>query len=161
MTESKKPAARRPTAARAASAASMKLLVVRLEPGEDLKLALDELARRHEIEAGVIVTCVGSLRRAALRLADGKSVRTWEQPFEIVSLVGTLSATGGSHLHVGLAGSRGSAIGGHLCEGSLVNTTAEIAVGLLPDLRFAREPDERTGYRELKVSTQGRRRGAR
>jgi predicted DNA-binding protein with PD1-like motif len=32
-----------------------------------------------------------------------------------------------------------------------VRTTAEVLVGLLPDLRFTREEDPATGYRELVV----------
>jgi hypothetical protein len=47
---------------------------------------------------------------------------------EIVSLVGTL-ALDGDHLHIAVSDSTGRTIGGHLMEGSLVYTTAEIAVG--------------------------------
>jgi len=130
----------------------MKVLVFRLEPGADLKGALDELARRHRIEAGVILTCVGSLQRATIRLAGGDVTKTWKRRFEIVSLVGTISVSGGSHLHVGLADARGAALGGHLKEGSLIFTTAEIAVGVISGTRFSREPDPRTGYHELVVS---------
>jgi predicted DNA-binding protein with PD1-like motif len=70
---------------------------------------------------------------------------------EILSLSGTLSPDG-AHLHIALADSRGAVIGGHLCAGSLVRTTAELVVGLLPEWRFSRELDAVTGYAELRIS---------
>ena len=47
-------------------------------------------------------------------------------------------------------------IGGHLGEGSIVHTTAEIVIAGLRDHRFSREPDAATGYRELVVRRRGR-----
>ena len=35
--------------------------VIRLKPGEDLKASLSDFVSRNKIEAGWIVTCVGSL----------------------------------------------------------------------------------------------------
>ncbi|MGI5865350.1 MAG: PPC domain-containing DNA-binding protein [Myxococcales bacterium] len=128
-----------------------KVVVLRIEPGADLKESLDELARRHAIEAGVVITCVGSLSRAVIRLATGTTTRTLRRKLEIVSLVGTLSARGGSHLHVSLADTRGAVVGGHVKPGCIVFTTAEVAVGMLAGVQFEREQDERTGYRELVV----------
>ena len=43
-------------------------------------------------------------------------------------------------------------IGGHLCTGSLVRTTAELVVGLLPEWHFWRELDPATSYPELRIS---------
>jgi predicted DNA-binding protein with PD1-like motif len=37
-------------------------------------------------------------------------------------------------------------IGGHLCPGSLVRTTAELVIGLLKEWQFRRELDPATGY---------------
>jgi predicted DNA-binding protein with PD1-like motif len=45
-------------------------------------------------------------------------------------------------------------IGGHLGPGSLVRTTAELVIGLLPEWRFQRELDPATGYAELRISPQ-------
>ena len=59
---------------------------------------------------------------------------------EILSLSGTLSPDG-VHLHIAISGSSGAVIGGHLCAGSLVRTTAELVIGLLPDWRFNRVLD--------------------
>lgn len=70
--------------------------------------------------------------------------------FEIVSLVGTLSANG-SHLHLAVADSTGRTIGGHLLDGCRVYTAAEIVLGELPALDFRRETDPAFGYLELVV----------
>ncbi|MFN9055893.1 MAG: PCC domain-containing protein, partial [Cyanobacteriota bacterium] len=72
---------------------------------------------------------------------------------EILSLSGTISPDG-AHLHISVAGSSGAVIGGHLGAGSLVRTTAELVIGLLPDWRFSRELDPATGYPELRISPQ-------
>jgi predicted DNA-binding protein with PD1-like motif len=69
---------------------------------------------------------------------------------EILSLSGTLSADG-AHLHIAVADSEGAVIGGHLCAGSLVRTTAELVIGLLPEWLFSRELDPATGYAELAI----------
>ena len=45
-------------------------------------------------------------------------------------------------------------IGSHLCAGSLVRTTAELVIGLLPEWRFSRELDPATGYAELRITPQ-------
>jgi hypothetical protein len=43
-------------------------------------------------------------------------------------------------------------MGGHLCSGSLVRTTAELVIGLLPEWRFWRALDPATGYAELRIT---------
>ena len=48
----------------------------------------------------------------------------------------------------------GWAIGGHLCAGARVRTTAELVIGLLPEWRFLRELDPATGYAELEIKAQ-------
>lgn len=70
--------------------------------------------------------------------------------FEIVSLVGTLSPDG-LHLHASLSDEVGAVCGGHLVRAT-VHTTAEVVVGVSHMLRFAREMDPATGFKELVVS---------
>jgi hypothetical protein len=45
----------------------------------------------------------------------------------------------------------GRVTGGHVREGCIVLTTAEIVVALLPGFRFGREFDTVTEYRELVI----------
>ena len=133
-----------------AQSSSMTTLSLRLRPGQDLKLALDELVQHKQIAAGTLLTCVGSLTDVALRLANQNEATRYKGHFEIVSLVGTLSANG-SHVHLAVSDSTGRTLGGHLMAGCKIYTTAEIVVGLLPDVVFTREPDPTFGYRELVV----------
>ncbi|MEZ0610674.1 PPC domain-containing DNA-binding protein [Fibrella sp. WM1] len=128
----------------------MTTLSVRLRPGQDLKTELDKLVTQHRIEAGLVLTCVGSLTDVSLRLANQEGATAYHGHFEIVALVGTLS-TNGSHLHLAVSDSTGRTIGGHLMAGNTIYTTAEIVLGMLPGVRYVREPDPTFGYRELVV----------
>ncbi len=127
---------------------------LRLHPGQDLKRELDAFAKAQHLQAGFIITCVGSLRKVALRPANQKEPLLREQKMEIVSLVGTLSPDG-SHLHISLSDSTGATIGGHLLEGNEVYTTAEIVIGEGEQLQFHREIDPATTYKELIVKKRG------
>ena len=106
--------------------------------------------KHYRVEAGAMLTCVGSLTDVTLRLANQDGPTVWQGHFEIVSLVGTLS-TNGSHLHLSVSDSTGRTIGGHLLDGCKIYTTAEIVIGVMPGLRYSREPDPTFGYRELVV----------
>ena len=128
----------------------MRTIALRLRPGADLKAELLALAARERIRAGWMLTCVGSLSRVRLRLAGGTKHATWQGPFEIVALTGTLSQDGG-HLHLAVADQQGRTIGGHLAEGCTVRTPAEVVVAADDRLLFAREHDPATGYDELVV----------
>jgi predicted DNA-binding protein with PD1-like motif len=135
-------------------AESQRLLVLpfRLRPGQDLRQQIEAFVKAHNIRAGFILTAVGSLRSATIRLADQKDPTTFAGKFEIVSLVGTMGLDG-VHLHISIADSTGRTIGGHLVEGCLVYTTAEIVVGEARGLTFTREQDRETGYKELMIRT--------
>lgn len=128
----------------------MKTHVIRLRPGDDLFKSLSAYVRQERIRAGVILTTVGSLTQTRLRFANQRQLTSIQGKVEIVSLVGTVELDG-SHLHLSVSDHRGKTIGGHLVEGCLVYTTAEIAIAELPDLRFSREPDAASGYPELKI----------
>ena len=131
----------------------MKVVPLRLHPGEDLRRALETWMGEQQQQAGCMISAVGSLSVAQLRLAGASETTTICGELEIISLSGTLSPDG-AHLHIAIADSSGAVIGGHLCPGSLVRTTAELVIGLLPEWRFQRELDPATGYAELRISPQ-------
>lgn len=128
----------------------MHTLSLRLRPGQDLRQQLTALAAQQRLPAAAVLTCVGSLTQVTLRLANQEGPTVYRGHFEIVSLVGTL-AESGSHLHLAVADSTGRTIGGHLLDGSLVYTTAELVLAVLDEVTFQREPDPTFGYRELTV----------
>lgn len=128
----------------------MKTHVFRLRRGSDLLKALQEYARTRRIAAGTVVSGVGCVTRARVRDASGVTVRELNEPLEIVSLMGTLSAAR-THLHIALAREDLTVLGGHLMEGCIVNTTAEVVLLELDGVRFGAEWDGETGYDELAI----------
>lgn len=130
----------------------MRPIALRLTPGQDLRTEIETLAKAEHINAGCLLSAVGSLTSATLRLADGVTVKTFPGPFEIVSVTGTLSPDG-CHLHISLSDTSGAVIGGHLQGGCLVNTTVELVVLAFDELRFNRSFDPHTGYEELEISS--------
>jgi predicted DNA-binding protein with PD1-like motif len=132
---------------------NLETLTIRLKPGDDLKKFIDELATTYSLRAGIVLTCVGSLKKISIRYAGESTVTLLTGPHEIVSLTGTFS-NHGSHLHLSVSDATGKTIGGHLKEGSAVYTTAELCLGILSDVVFTREKDETTGYPELMIRKQ-------
>ncbi|WAL59750.1 PPC domain-containing DNA-binding protein [Thermocoleostomius sinensis] len=128
----------------------METTALRLKPQQDLKQELDRFVQDRSITAACVFTCVGSLTQATLRLAGQPQSTIYQEKFEIVSLTGLMSQTG-SHYHIAIADSNGRTIGGHVLEGCLIYTTAEIVIGILPHFSFQREYDSNTGYRELTI----------
>ena len=92
--------------------------------------------------------CGGCVSRAVLRDASGVTVRTVDEPCEIVSLNGTVSAVR-CHLHLALSKEDLSTVGGHLMPGCIINTTCELVLARLGGWRFGVEQDAQTGYDEL------------
>jgi uncharacterized protein len=125
---------------------------IRLQPHQDVKQALQDYVIQHNIKAASLITCVGSAEQVCLRYANQSASDTLIGKYEIVSLVGTLGATSGSHLHISISDSTGQTIGGHLQNGTLVYTTAEIVLAELKNVQYSREVDSTYGYKELKVS---------
>lgn len=128
----------------------MNTYALRLKPSQDLRRELEVFTAARQMRAGLVLTCVGSLTQAALRLANADSTSLFTGHFEIVSLVGTFSPDG-AHLHLSISDTQGTTLGGHLMEGCLIYTTAEIVLAELPGLAFHRPLDLRTGYDELLV----------
>lgn len=121
----------------------------RLERGTDLKEFLEGYAMENHI-SGVVLSCVGCLSKLNIRLAGGKKILEKEEEFEIVSITGTLSEDG-VHIHISVSDVNGNTIGGHLKNGCIVNTTAEICLVEFENIKLNREFDENTGYEELVI----------
>lgn len=129
---------------------NVKIHAFRLKPGQDLKQEITSYVLQHKIEAGWIMTCVGSVTQYNLRFANQSEGTKANGHFEIVSLVGTVSING-SHLHMSVSDSTGATIGGHLLDSNIVYTTAEIVIGEGKQLVFTREKDGSTPWDELQI----------
>ena len=134
----------------------MKTHAKRLKPGTDLKRGLQEIVESEKIQGGVLLSCVGSLEKAVLRMAgaepENESIKEIEGPLEIVSAIGTLSQDG-MHIHLSVSDKDGRVYGGHIKEGCIVDTTAEVVIGESEKHTFHRRSDEDTGFKELEVET--------
>lgn len=128
----------------------VKIHAFRLKPGEDLKSAIEAYVLLHKIEAGWMMTCVGSITQYHLRFANQPNGTKATGHFEIVSLVGTVSING-NHLHMSVSDSTGATIGGHLLDNNIIYTTAEIIINESNQLIFTREEDGTTKWKELQI----------
>lgn len=128
----------------------VKIHALRLKPNQDLKQEIEAFVKKENIEAGWIMTCVGSLTQANLRYANQPEGTKSNGHFEIVSLVGTISVNG-SHIHLSMSDSLGITKGGHLLNENLIYTTAEIVIGESKNHVFTRQKDGSTPWEELQV----------
>merc|ERR1712083_551841 len=112
--------------------------------------ALMKYVKDNKLVAPFIMTCCGSLTKATIRFAshtpaDGNNkVQTFDEHFEICSLVGTLSGEGG-HLHIVLGRADGTTLSGHAVGVMVVFTTAEVVIGECREAVFTRPHDDLTG----------------
>ena len=130
----------------------MKAITFRLKPGQLLKEEIERRAVEMDIEAGVLLSIVGALRQATLRMAGAKPgnemIRLFPGPLEIVSGTGTISREG-CHLHISVSDANGAVFGGHLKGGCIVDVTAEIVIAVFDGIPYKRVMDHETGYKEL------------
>lgn len=126
----------------------MKTICVRLRRGDDLLGAIRSIAAEEALAAAVVLSAVGCVSRARVRDAGGVNLRTIDEPCEILSLNGTVSAAR-CHLHIALSKEDLSTVGGHLVEGCIINTTCELVLGVADGWRFGTQDDPQTGYDEI------------
>ena len=126
----------------------------RLKPEQDLFDSIQAFVMEQHVQAGCILSGVGSLSHATLRLADREYTSEYRGPFEIVSITGTVSIHG-SHLHISISDGDGKTIGGHFESGCKIYTTAEIVIAVFRDVVYKREFAEDSGYEELTVYPAG------
>ncbi len=129
----------------------MKTYTFRLKPGLDLFDSIEAFVFDKKIGAGCVLSSVGSLTHATLRLANREQCNEYEGYFEIVSMTGT-AALSGSHIHISISDGDGVTIGGHLVSGCKIYTTAEIVLAVFEDVVYSRELLENdSGFEELVV----------
>lgn len=126
----------------------MKEHVLRLTKGADLKKSILKFAQDNSIEAGVVLSSVGSLTQCVIRNAGATEIIKLYGPLEIISLNGTISKNR-IHLHISVANSDLNVFGGHLQDDSLIDTTVELVILELLTYKFDKQYDFNTGYYEL------------
>ena len=130
----------------------MRTITTRLTDGQDLMIEIQRLAVDHGIQAGVVLSAVGSLSKSTIRVPVIDEVVKYIHPenLELDNVHGTVSING-CHLHITVSDVEGRVHGGHLKEGCIVRTTCEVVIGILEDTKFKRELDASTGFEELVI----------
>jgi predicted DNA-binding protein with PD1-like motif len=105
----------------------MRALPLSLAPGQDLRGALEELARAQNL-SGFVLGVVGNLSRAAFQCPGQASPTVLEGDLEIITLNGTFGADG-VHLHLSLSDGACQVWGGHLEHGT---NDARVEIAVLP-----------------------------
>jgi predicted DNA-binding protein with PD1-like motif/glutaredoxin len=109
----------------------MQAVSLHLEPGSDVRLCLEQLAREQGA-SGFVLSVVGNLSKAAFQCPGKERPTVLAGELEIITLQGTL-APHGVHLHLSFSDSECQVWGGHLEPGTLVLKGADLLVGFLDD----------------------------
>jgi len=100
-----------------------------LKPGDDLRLAIEEISRLEEI-SGFVSGVIGNLSSVAIQCPGQISPTIIKGDLEIITLNGTFSPNK-VHLHLSFSDSDCKVWGGHLEPGSNILKEAEILLSIL------------------------------
>ena len=145
------------------------IVVAKVKMGVSLLKALEEIADRKGIQAGIILSGVGALRCATFRnlrefpqefpvRPENRLYFKREQPLEILSLSGHISRNREGkpevHAHFSASTVEGNTIvafGGHLTEDALTYVKVVVAVAALSDISMVTEVEPQTKSPDLVV----------
>ena len=132
-----------------------RVVVLRLRPGDDLLLGMQEACRRYGIRNGVVLSAIGSLNGVSYcnvealpdkKCGYGYGQKLWlDGPIELTGASGVICTDeAGSvnlHVHISLSDKYGNGHGGHLVEGTRVLMTADIVLGEIEGVGMLRRFD--------------------
>ena len=104
-------------------------LPLKLAPGSDLRLSLEELAQRDGI-SGFVLGVVGNLTKASFQCPGQAEPTVLEGDLEVITLNGTFSPES-VHLHLSLSDGACQVWGGHLEPGTIVQKGVDLLIGVL------------------------------
>ncbi|MFW9768369.1 MAG: PPC domain-containing DNA-binding protein [Candidatus Thorarchaeota archaeon] len=134
-----------------------RVIISRMEPGEDVLETIEAVAAEHGVKSGHI-TLIGAISGAKLGYfhlaANEYRDFTVDEDVEVVSCMGNISTLNGKpmvHAHMIVSDETGKCYGGHLMKGCKVSVTIELVMTVTAtDLTRAR--DDRTGLNLLDIS---------
>lgn len=119
------------------SAEPRRLIIVRLDSGDDVLQSIRAAVQEHHIRHGLILNGVGSINRYHVHVVETHELPPrdlfiqGEGPFDILSLNG-LILEGRVHAHITFANAE-KAMGGHLEEGCRILTFGVVVLAETPD----------------------------
>ena len=133
-----------------------RVIVVKLEPGDDLLTSLSKIIKKYKIKSGFI-NCIGALKQFTLGYYDldlnEYQMKTFRENIELVSCMGSISYRDGEpiiHIHISIGRRDYSVLGGHLGKPSIVSITGEVSIFEI-DKKLNREIDPQSGLALLKL----------
>ena len=133
------------------------VIALRLDQGEDVLGAIEELAKERNLHTGVVLSGIGTLDQACLHHITHTGYPSIDQfvqydgPIELLSLQGMI-ADYTPHLHTCISIKEQTYMG-HLEPGCRVLYLAEIAITRLEGLRLRRVANPETGIKQLRAET--------
>lgn len=133
------------------------IVVAKFGDGEDFFSSLRDLAKKHEIKSGLILSCIGMLRDLTIGyfVGKGKYAETRiEGPVELTSMQGNIAHKNGEnlfHIHLNAADRDKNVHGGHLIAGT-VNNVNELTILKLNEISVTRELNKKTRLMEIKIT---------
>lgn len=127
---------------------SKRIIVAKLEKGEDLLDSIVTLAKRYELVSGFF-SAIGALSEANIGFFEKGKYKSIKLEFnlELVSCIGNISYREGEatvHTHIVVSDRKGRAFGGHVLKGCIVSVTCEIFL-IEIDRRIGRVEDKAVG----------------
>ena len=132
-----------------------RVVALRLKPGTDVLLGLEEACKRSGINNGVILSAIGSLDSPHFCDVVEVPTKAGYGYGEVLPLTGPIELTNASgiichddegntnlHVHMTLTDRHGNAHGGHLVEGTKVLLTVDVIIAEIEDVVMGRKFDE-------------------
>ena len=132
-----------------------RVVALRLKPGTDVLLGLEEACKRSGINNGVILSAIGSLDSPHFCNPVEVPTKAGYGYGEVLHLTGPIELTNASgiichddegntnlHVHMTLTDRHGNAHGGHLVEGTKVLLTVDVIIAEIEGLVMGRKFDE-------------------
>ena len=133
-----------------------RVVALRLRPGTDVLLGLEEACKRAGINNGVILSAIGSLDGVQfcnpVELPEKKAGYGYGETLHLTGPIELTSASGiichddagntNLHVHISLSDRHGNAHGGHLVEGTKVLLTVDVILAEIEGLVMGRKFDQ-------------------
>lgn len=134
-----------------------RVIFAKMEPGEDVLGAIEEVARKHGVQSGQL-SLIGAISQAKLGYYHRESAKyrdfTVDEDVEVVSCIGDISTHEGNlvvHAHMIVADEKGKCWGGHLLSGCTVSVTIELVI-IETEIELIRTRDDMTGLNLLHIN---------
>jgi predicted DNA-binding protein with PD1-like motif len=134
-----------------------RVIFAKMEPGEDVLGAIEDVARKHGVQSGQL-SLIGAISQAKLGYYHRESAKyrdfTVDEDVEVVSCIGDISTHEGNlvvHAHMIVADEKGKCWGGHLLSGCTVSVTIELVI-IETEIELIRKRDDVTGLNLLHIN---------